>query len=359
MKQIVYIVIAIFGIIAAIYMMTPLRHNYIPAITNVAPKYSEPTNAATKTPTPTAKLTEPPSSVIIPMRAHAFQSFNNCGPASLSMLLSYANINISQAELGNNLRPYENPQGDNDDKSVTLAEMAEESKRYNLIPFHRPTGSMELLKILIANDIPVVVRTWLHPGEDIGHYRLVRGYDDSTQEIIQDDSYEGKDLRYKYETFRAMWQPFNYEFLIAVPPEKEALVQSILGSTVDETDAWEQALQVAQQEAQNNPDDMYPVFNQSIAHFHLGNYEKSISLFESVESRLPSRMLWYQVEPADAYLKTQQYDKLFSLTDKMLINNRAFSEVYKMRGTAYQEQGNAELAQTEFEKAKFYNTSLY
>jgi tetratricopeptide (TPR) repeat protein len=293
------------------------------------------------------------------MRTHAFQSFNNCGPASLSMLLSYANINISQSELGNNLRPFQNPQGDNDDKSVTLAEMAEESKRYKLIPFHRPTGSMELLKILIANDIPVVVRTWLHPDEDIGHYRLIRGYDDSTQEIIQDDSYEGKDLRYPYETFRAMWQPFNYEFLITVPVEKEALVKSILGSTVDETAAWKKALQVAQQESQNNPDDMYPVFNQSIAHFHLGNYEQSIALFESVESRLPSRMLWYQVEPAEAYLKTQQYEKLFALTDKMLINNRAFSEVYKMRGMAYQEQGNSQLAEAEFEKAKFYNTSLY
>ncbi len=31
---------------------------------------------------------------------HVYQTFNNCGPASLSMALSYYSINISQEDLG-------------------------------------------------------------------------------------------------------------------------------------------------------------------------------------------------------------------------------------------------------------------
>ena len=41
------------------------------------------------------------------------------------MALSYYGVRESQQDLGRDLRPYQNPQGNNDDKSVTLAELAE------------------------------------------------------------------------------------------------------------------------------------------------------------------------------------------------------------------------------------------
>jgi hypothetical protein len=80
-------------------------------------------------PTPSTPLLEtPPATKILDNNYHVFQTFNNCGPAALSMLLSYYGINISQDQLGNELRPYQNPQGDNDDKSVTVAELEENQK---------------------------------------------------------------------------------------------------------------------------------------------------------------------------------------------------------------------------------------
>ncbi len=355
MKRIGIMIVVVFGILAGIFLTRESQRNY--TATNVEYVVQQNESEAIFSPTPTLGIQpkQPGVSTIIPLRTHAFQTFNNCGPASLSMLLSYSDINVSQYDLGMKLRPFQNPQGDNDDKSVTLDEMTEESKNYNLIPYHRPTGNLELLKLFIANDIPVVVRTWLHPGEDIGHYRVVRGYDDATGEIIQDDSYENKDLRFSYDTFLELWQPFNYEFLVVIPKDKEELVKSILNDDVDEKTAWKKAYDIAQKESVKNPNDIYPIFNQSIALFHLENYEKSIKLFESVESRLPARMLWYQTEPAEAYVKTHQYEKLFALTEQMLVSNRAFSEVYIMRGIAYKEQGNNEFAAQEFDKALLYN----
>src|SRR3989344_1288639 len=94
-----------------------------------------------------------PSTYIIPLQKHVFQTFNNCGPASLSMALSYLGFDVSQAEIGQALRPYQIPKGDNDDKSVTFPEIAEYAKKYNLVAFHRPNGSIDMLKKFISNDI--------------------------------------------------------------------------------------------------------------------------------------------------------------------------------------------------------------
>jgi small subunit ribosomal protein S15 len=62
------------------------------------------------------------------------------------MALSYYGINKSQADLGQELRPYQVPGGNNDDKSVTLEEVAEKSKEFGLIPYLRPNGNNEIIK---------------------------------------------------------------------------------------------------------------------------------------------------------------------------------------------------------------------
>src|SRR5690606_15634406 len=87
------------------------------------------------TPTPSPSPTPPPipDSYVIPQKLHVFQSFNNCGPATLSMALSYMGVSKTQQELGDILRPYQVPGGDNDDKSVTLEEVAKEAEKYGLI----------------------------------------------------------------------------------------------------------------------------------------------------------------------------------------------------------------------------------
>lgn len=286
---------------------------------------------------------------VIPQTKQVFQTFNNCGPAALSMALSYNGVNASQQELGQRLRPYQNPQGDNDDKSVFFPEMSQAAEEYGMVTYMRPNGSMELLKTFVANDIPVVVRTWLHKGEDIGHYRLVRGFDEKT--ILQDDSFEGGNLRFSYADFNELWAPFSYDYLIIVPKEKKALVEAILAAELDEKVAWQNALTRAQKE--NN------LFNQSVAHFYLGDYQKSVEAFEKVQASLPFRMLWYQTEPIQSYLALGNYDKVFAMTDQILRNNNlAYSELYVIRGKAYEKQGKMDLAEAEFAKARQYNKNL-
>ncbi len=318
-------------------------------------------SAITSSPSPTPKfsLVSPPPQKILENSYHVFQTFNNCGPAALSMALSYYGVRESQQKLGEDLRPYQNPQGDNDDKSVTLAELAEKSKEYGLIPYHRPNGDREKIKLFITYDIPVVTRTWLKTDEDIGHYRIVKGYDDTKREIIQDDSLQGSNLRYSYDEFHNLWKKFNYEYLVLVPEEKQQIAEAILKEDKDNKIAWKKAEENARRELDQNPDDVYARFNLSVALYNIGDFQQSVEEFEKVENKLPFRTLWYQIEPVQAYFALGNAEKVLTITDRILNNhNRAFSELYLLRGEIYKKQGNYNAARSEFEKALLYNKNM-
>jgi len=308
---------------------------------------------------PTITLLPTPNSKTLNNNYHVFQSFNNCGPAALSMALSYYGINKSQEELGKDLRPYQIPGGDNDDKSVTLEELAEKSKEFNLIPYHRPNGDIEKIKQFITQHIPVVTRTYLKMGEDIGHYRVVKGYDENTRELIQDDSLQGKNLRYSYDAFNKLWDSFGYEYLVLIPQEKKEIAEKILGEDLDEKKSWEKAVDNARQKLVTNPNDIVQRFNLSIALYNTGDFKGSTEEFEKVENQLSFRTLWYQIEPIKAYYELNNYKRVFEITDKILnYHNRAFSELYLLRGDIYLKQGNKEAAKQEYEKAVIYNVNL-
>lgn len=178
-------------------------------------------------------LFSPPEKKILADGTHVFQTFNNCGPAALSMALTYYGFSITQQQLGQELRPFQNPKGDNDDKSVTLEELAEKAEEYGLVPFHRPGGSVEIIKQFITYDIPVVARTLTKPTEDIGHYRVVKGYDTASGQLFQDDSLQGKNLTFTFTDFNVLWQRFNFEYVVLVPPEKENIALAILKEETD------------------------------------------------------------------------------------------------------------------------------
>lgn len=311
-----------------------------------------------------AVLPSPTSPPIPPQKIlstdyHIFQTFNNCGPAALSMALRFYRVVVNQQELGQALRPYQIPGGNNDDKSVTLKELAEKSKDYGFIPYHRPMGNPEQVVKFIANDIPVIARTWTKPTEDIGHYRVIKGYDETLGIFIQDDSLQNKNLEYSYEDFNQIWKKFNFEYLVLVPKEKREIAEQILGENKEEKFSWQMAVENSLQELSSNPNDIYARFNLSVAYYNVEEFQKSTEEFEKIENLLPFRTLWYQIEPIQAYFELGNYDRVFSLTDKILSNaNRAFSELYILRGKIYQAQGKIQEARSEFEKAVFYNSSL-
>jgi len=303
---------------------------------------------------------ETPNKKTIEDIAHSWQTFNNCSSIGLMGALSHWGIRDSQEVIAQATRPWNNPRGDNDDKSVTLYELAAYAEEnYGLVTYVRPNGSLPLLKEFVANDIPVVARTLMYPKDDIVHYRVVRGYDDDAGKIIESDGINGPNFSVTYDDWMHIWKNFNYSYLIVVPPEKKALVARILESERDEKTAWQNAKARAEEELAKNPSDTITHYNLVTALYYLGDYEGTVREFEKIEPRLTRRVLWYQHEPIDAYFRLGNYDRVLALTDAIINdNNKSVSELYVLRGKIYESRGDTAAARSEYEKALLYNKYL-
>jgi tetratricopeptide (TPR) repeat protein len=275
------------------------------------------------------------------------------------MALSYFDIHESQQVLGEILRPYENNTGDNDDKDVTWEELAGEARTFGLLAYYRPDGNMLLLKRFLALGLPVIAETVMTKNDDIGHYRVVKGYNDQTGMITQDDSMQGHNVQFSYADFDYMWKKYNYEYLVLVPKAKQQLAEAILGKDLNVRTAWEQTVKMDEAALAQNPGDMDSTFNLSVADYYVGDYRGSVNTYEKVQYQLPFRTLWYQIEPIESYYMLGDYQTVFSITASILNNgNRAFSQLYILRGEIDKKEGNIAAAKAEFENAVYYNIHL-
>lgn len=296
-----------------------------------------------------------PSKMTLQSNYHVYETFNNCGPATLSMVLRYYDTKKSQKEIADIIRPYQHPRGDNDDKSISFSEFSDYIKQFDLVGVAKVNGDVNTLKKIIANNVPVVTHNWLNEKDTIGHFIIIKGYDDTKSQFILDDSYYGPNKTISYATLLKLWQPFNYEYFFITRPEKIDLAKEIVGE-FDDKKLYEASITRADEESGLNHDSIYPYFNKSTAYYYLGDHQKSIENFEKIENKLPNRMLWYQIEPIQAYYELKNYDKALKLIDATLKkDNRAFSELYYIRGQIYEAQNKVDEARVEYKKALIYN----
>jgi tetratricopeptide (TPR) repeat protein len=305
-------------------------------------------------------LPPPPSSALLDDGGYyVVQSFNNCGPAALSMDLSFYGVHADQKTLTDILRPDNNTTGKGDDKSTPPDEIAAQAETYGLTAYFRPNGSIDLLKRLVAAGFPVITRTLFKPSEDFAHYRVVKGYDSAKGTITEEDGFQGENVTFSYDDFLALWKPFNYEYIVLAAPDKQAEVESILGKDLDGTTAWQEAAQTAKSDLAAAPGDTAAEFNLSVADYHTGDYADSAQAFEQAEPSLSEHALWYQMEPIESYYELGDYDKVFSLAKSIFSdNNLAYPELYVLEGESYLKEGDTASAKTAFETALQYNKNL-
>ncbi len=302
----------------------------------------------------------PPQSKLLGGMSWVGQTFNNCSSVGLMIALSKWGIVDTQEEIAKGTRPWNNPKGNNDDKSVTLYELADYAReKHGVLVYVRPNGNLTQLKTFIANDIPVLTRTLMYPDDDIVHYRVVKGYNDTKKIITETDGYYGKSHEYTYDEWMHLWKDFNYSYAIVVKNDKKELVEKLLGEELDEKLAWQHAKERAEKESKEYPTDLRNHYNVVTALYYLGDYEGTIREFEKLEGKLTRRKLWYQMEPIEAYFKLGKYDKVLQLADSIINdNNKSVSELYVMKGNIFESRGDIPAAKAEYQKAVFYNESL-
>jgi tetratricopeptide (TPR) repeat protein len=283
---------------------------------------------------------------------HEYQKLNNCGPVALAIALSYYGVERTQFDIALLVKGYDK------DKNVSPEEMAAYLTEVGLRGKARLNGDTAVLMALVSNGIPVIVGQWLerpHDGVLVGHYRVVRGYDQGAEVIIVNDPYTGPDVRFSYALFDERWRPFNRCYIPVYLPEQEAVVKAILGADWKDEAMYQRALALARREVEEVGDN-YAWFNLGDDYLAIGEYRKAADAYgRALEMGFPSHFLWYHYGPLEAYNALGEYQKVLSLSGEVLAQAPDIEEIRYQRGLAYLGLGEVEKAKTEFELAVRYN----
>lgn len=344
----------------------PAMLSETPQPTSTLPPTREPTATqtlalATSTAIPTPLPAEaglPPAAFLNGLR-YVRQTWNNCGPATLTMSLSYYGWTEDQKTAQAFLRP------DDEDKNVTPREMVSfVNEETGVRAVARMGGDLDLLRAFLASGFPVIVSIGFMPeGYDwLGHYRALVGYDDNNQVFYAYDSYlgagdAGEGISMAYSQLDRDWQQFNRTFIVLYRQADEGRVRELLGELAEPRRASERALQLAQEEARSEPLNAYAWFNIGTSLIALRQYDEAARAYDQARRfNLPWRMLWYQFGPYEAYFNVGRYDDVLALVEANLNNGGQYvEETYYWQGQALAEAGRTDDALRAYNQALTLN----
>lgn len=350
---------------------TPVPKTDIPVTPTETATAVPPTPTVTPSASPTPVLPPLPSSVRLTGFTHQFQEWNNCGPATMAMTLSFFGLSLGQKDIAAAIKP--NPE----DRDVTSQELAgyvnEETPVQALF---RVNGRLETVKRLVSNGIPVILELGIEPPGDLqwmgwyGHYMLVVAYDDALEQLWVYDSWLGTGSGtqnntdpngrvLKYADLERDWPQINRNYIAVYQPEQAQLVADIVGAEMDDAIMWQNALIKAQDDARANPENAFYWFNLGTSLNAAGDYESAAQAFDQARAiGLPWRMLWYQFGPYEAYYQVGRYEDVILLADTTLKDRPYFEESFYYKALAQAALGDIDGARDNFEKAAAFNPNF-
>ncbi len=332
---------------------------------------SAPLAPPTMTPTATPSPTPLPAEVFLDHVRHEYQQWNNCGPATLSMALSFWGWQGDQRDTAAYLKP--NPR----DKNVMPYEMVSfVNEETDLKAIWRVGGDADILKRLLAAGFPVIVEKGFEgPGFDgwMGHYGLLAGYDETKERFWVYDSYEGPDHAFTipYSKVLDYWPHFNGTYLLIFPPEREEEALALLGPDADPTENYRRAASRASEAiytAETPRQRFFAWFNRGTNLVYLDDYAGAAQAYDQAweiypdipEDLRPWRIMWYQTGPYWAYYYTGRYYDVLALADATLgaMSEPVLEESYYWRALAKEALGDLQGAFADLRKAVELNPNF-
>jgi hypothetical protein len=334
----------------------------------ISPTPQGPTVTPTVTPSPTLSPTSIPEAVLLNGITHEYQQMNNCGPATLSMALTFWGWLGDQRDTRAFLRPNF---ATFDDKNVSPYEMATYvESQTQLSAVVRVGGDIDILKHLIAAGFPVIIEKGFQPPKEdwMGHYALITGYDDTRNRFITQDSYIMPDFPVPYGDLSGQWwRDFNNVYLVIYPLDRRSDLFAVLGPQIDPVGNYGSAAQNARQEIEN-----LTGRDQFFAWYNLGTnllgitdyvgaayaYDQAFELYADLpEDERPWRLLWYQVGPYEAYFHSRRYQDVITLANQTLsfLGAPVLEESLYWRGLSKEALGDLEGAIADLVKAAEIN----
>ena len=339
--------------------------------TVVTPTPTQPGPTSTPQPTATATPTSTPIPASVKLAGVKYESQHNrnnyCGPANLSMALTYWGWTGNRDTVGEYVKT------NTDDKNVMPYELQDfvtnQTDYYALI---RYGGDIDLIKKLVAAGFPVVTEkgyfTYDMAGRYgwLGHYQFVTGYDEAKGVLIVQDTYidKGENHEFKYEDFIKGWRSFDYLFMVVYPIDKQAQLFSLLGNYNDVDWSSRHALDVATQEVStlSGVDQYFAAYNVGTSHVNLKEYvdaafayDYAFQLYAGLpkDDLRPYRMLWYQTGPYFAYYYSGRYQDTIDLADATFktVSTPVLEESWYWRGMGKLALGDTQGAIDDFNES--------
>jgi hypothetical protein len=362
--------------LAVTQMMETLEAKLTPQVSSASTD-ATPTPKPGPTAIPTVTTTPLPATIMLTgvKYEHQHGRLNYCGPSNFSMALTFWGWKGNRDVVGKAVKPSDK------DKNVMPYEFQDfiADNVPGMSSVIRYGGDIDMLKRMVASGFPVVVEKGIYEVDVngkygwMGHYAFVTGYDDTTQEIIYQDTYQpepqvnpGPNRHIKYSTFIEGWRAFNYVFVVVYPVDKENQVMTLLGPLANENEAARHALSIAQSEAQTltDIDQFFAWFNVGTSHIVLLEYvdaaiayDYAFNLYANLnveDSVRPYRMMWYQTGPYKAYYYANRFTDVINLADTTLnetISEPVLEESLYWRGQAYYMAGKTDLAVKDYRNA--------
>ena len=350
--------------------LTALAPTSTPTAITPTPTSVGPT--ATPMPSPTLTLSPTPLPEFVRLEEVKYEDqhgrYNFCGPANLSMSLTFWGWNGNRDTVGEYVK------SNIDDKNVMPYELQDfvltQTDRYGALI--RYGGDINLLKKLVAGGFPVVTEKGYYTYDMtgrygwLGHYQFVTGYDESKGVLVVQDTYipQGENHEFPYAEFNDGWRSFDNLFMVVYPSEREGELLKLLGDYANTDWSSRRALEVATGETStlSGIDQYFAAFNTGTSHVNLKEYvdaayayDYAFQLYASLpdDDQRPFRMLWYQTGPYFAYYYSGRYQDVIDLANVTFntIGDDVLEETWYWRGMGELALGQTDAAIADFRES--------
>jgi tetratricopeptide (TPR) repeat protein len=340
---------------AVVAQAPPSAATTVPVPTADPPKTASPTAVpATPTTAPTAKPEQiAPATFLEPM-SHWFQGWNQCAEESIAMALSYFGSKLGPNDVTAYLRPNNGPKGSKNVESNRIVDYLH-SQGMKAEAYHG--GTVDRVKRLVAVGVPVIVGQWQnrtdHAG--IGHWRVVRGYDDAKGIFLINDSMEGASVPITYAEFDDLWPVYDYVYIPVWNGKLAPSVQKVMGEEMNVSVNIAHNISYVQNRIEQQPTNAELYMALGGAYFWSGDNQKAVDAYHKAKSmgliQKYQWTLWYQSWPVTAMVNLGMYDEALQVSQENIRTAGVFAIMHYERGIIYEKQGNIATAKREYQMA--------
>ncbi|WP_232337950.1 C39 family peptidase [Deinococcus arboris] len=151
------------------------------------------------------------------------QTYNACGPASLTQVLGYFGLKVNMADVSRQTRPTERSYMSAQAIVRFAPQVGMEARLYS-------GGNLNTVKAAIRSGLPVIALQShiTAAGQVIPHWRVLVGYNDQSGQVYIMDPLLGY-VAMRYSDMARVWADQHGQFALMYPPKLATTVKKVIG----------------------------------------------------------------------------------------------------------------------------------